>query len=142
MSASPPLQRRQYFVVDLGPGAGGWFSPGAAGIIAECLEWVARANGTPLAPGSPVGELYRVAKVVASTPSAGLPPAAPERAYAGDEISPREAAELLEVTPDHVRLLARRGQLPGARRTKKGWRIPRAVVVAYADHRDADRTNT
>lgn len=137
MSSARP--RPHPFVADLGPNGGLWCSPTAAALIAHCLQAVAKLNGTPLTPGTMQGDLYRCAATVASTtPPSTSTSSSP--AHVGDEISADQAAVLLDVSPHHVRLLARREQLPGARRVKNRWRIPRAVVLAYADHRDADRS--
>jgi excisionase family DNA binding protein len=48
------------------------------------------------------------------------------------EITPKEAAELLNRTDSRVRQLLRDGTLPG-RRVGRRWLVQRAAVVAFRD---------
>jgi len=42
--------------------------------------------------------------------------------------SPEEVAEYLSVSPETIRNLCRRGDIPGARQVGRQWRIPRSYV--------------
>jgi len=59
----------------------------------------------------------------------------------GDWITPREAAEMLGVTPHHVRYLARTGTLE-ARKFGHAWLVKRASVEDYAagEHRPGPKS--
>jgi excisionase family DNA binding protein len=62
-------------------------------------------------------------------------PSQPEQmtAHAREVLSSEQAAELLQVTPEVVRRLAARGELPG--RTLAGeWRFSRAALLAWLAH--------
>lgn len=49
-----------------------------------------------------------------------------------DFISAAEVAEILKLTPDMVRKLAQKGEIPGAQKIgKMGWVFPRSAVLAY-----------
>lgn len=58
-------------------------------------------------------------------------PNAPDDLVLDDWITPREAAELIGVTSDHVRYLARTGTIE-ARKFGHAWMLKRAAVEAYA----------
>ncbi len=42
--------------------------------------------------------------------------------------SPEEVADYLSVSPETIRNLCRRGEIPGARQVGRQWRIPRSYV--------------
>lgn len=49
-----------------------------------------------------------------------------------DFISAAEVAEILKLTPDMVRKLAQKGEIPGAQKIgKMGWVFPCSAVLAY-----------
>ncbi|MFH8350468.1 helix-turn-helix domain-containing protein [Streptomyces sp. NPDC018045] len=48
----------------------------------------------------------------------------------GDVMTVEEVATVMRVTPHHVRLLCREGDLPGAFKWGRTWRIPRAAAEA------------
>ena len=58
-------------------------------------------------------------------------PSTPNHLILGDWITPREAAELIGVTSDHARYLARAGIIE-ARKFGHAWMLNRAAVEAYA----------
>ena len=63
-------------------------------------------------------------------------PEGPDHLVLDDWITPREASELIGVTPNQVRHLARQG-IVEARKFGRAWMINRASAHAYAasDHR-------
>ena len=63
-------------------------------------------------------------------------PGGPDHLVLDDWITPREASELIGVTPNQVRHLARQGTIK-ARKFGHAWMINRASAEAYAasDHR-------
>ncbi len=58
-------------------------------------------------------------------------PGIPDDLILDDWITPREAAELIGVTPHHVRHLARTGTIE-ARKFGHAWMVKRASAEAYA----------
>ncbi len=48
----------------------------------------------------------------------------PDKAY----YTPEEVASYLDVTPDTIRDLCRKGEIRGARQVGRQWRIPRSYV--------------
>lgn len=58
-------------------------------------------------------------------------PSTPDHLVLNDWITPGEAAELIGVTPHHVRHLARTGTIE-ARKFGHAWMVERTSVEAYA----------
>jgi excisionase family DNA binding protein len=52
---------------------------------------------------------------------------------APEVLTANEAAELLRMTPAHVRRLAAAGELPGARRIGGTWRFSRSAIAGMFD---------
>lgn len=52
-----------------------------------------------------------------------------------DHLTTKQAAAVLDCTPDHVRRLCRGGRLVGAEYWGRDWRIPRAEVEHYQQER-------
>jgi excisionase family DNA binding protein len=48
-----------------------------------------------------------------------------------DLLTPTEAATILKVSPKLVSCLCARGELPGARKVGRFWRIPEATLTEY-----------
>jgi excisionase family DNA binding protein len=46
-------------------------------------------------------------------------------------LTPEEVAERMKLAPKTVLLLCRRGELPGARKAGRRWRIPEHALAAY-----------
>jgi hypothetical protein len=50
-----------------------------------------------------------------------------------DLLTPQEAAAILKVSPKAVATMCARGNLPGARKVLRFWRIPAAALTEYFD---------
>lgn len=48
-------------------------------------------------------------------------------------LTAREAGDVLQVNPQHVRELCAGGRLPGAEKRGRDWTVPEAAVTAYRD---------
>ena len=112
------------------PGHGMLSSPKAAAIIAYVFERYSRLDGVPLTPGTAQGQIYAEAK------AAAMPPDAPDPAEAGaaerDEISTKEAADLLALSERQIRRLVESKRFGRTRKVRGSIRIPAAAVHAVA----------